>query len=236
MELGLANLLKAGESGLGYVQSASVPLARIKTACRMGSAFSYTSDWSRKTLKRVDLAFGPPDFAALALDTLELTRSLRLPEIQVAKVRELALSILKDSCELLQWLAEYSFITLEYPVLRRLEGVALLSDLTNASARLWEDLGATPPEDRDLFVSISKVLKVSLLLYAYVADDQGVKVVAKGIGIARDYYKLYHKRQTLDPRNWKFTQDQLSQIISSIAIASLAYYAFEKGYIPENLT
>ncbi len=234
MELGY--LLQIGESGLGGVKSIGMPLGLAKTACGIGTVFSYTHDWSQKNAKRVGLVLGLPDFAALALDTLELARSLRLPEIQAARVSELALSILKKSCDLLQWLAQYRFLALEPQVLRGLEGASILSDLTSASASLWQDLGPTPPPtDRDLFVSISKVLKSSLLLYVYVADDQRVKVVATGIGIVGDGYSLYQRCRTMSPRTWTITQAHVYQIISSISLAALAYYGFEKGLFSENL-
>lgn len=229
------DLLKVGETGLEYVKAVGTPLGIAKTVCGIGTAFSYTHDWSQKNLKRISLAFGPPDYAALVLETLELQRTLRLPEVSSAKISKLALSILKRSCDFLLWFTQYRFITLKTPVLRGLEGVSILSDLTSASTSLWQELGPTPPADKDLFLSISKVLKVSLLLYVYVADDQRVKVVATGIGIAGDGYSLYQRCRTMNPRTWTITQTQVCQIISSAALAGLTYYAFEKGMFSEVL-
>ncbi len=235
MELGITRILKAGESGLGFVKSMDMPLGIAKTVCGIGSAFSYTSDLSQKVQKRVNLALGPPDFAALALDTLELARSLNVPEIPIAKVSELALSILKKSCDILGWLQNYSLITLESSVLWRLEGVAILSGLTKDSLRLWQELGPNPPSDRDLMIIIPKVLKSSLSLYAYVADDKRVKIVTAGLGLMGDGYSFYKRCASMNPRTWTVKREHVYQIISSIALAGLAYYAFEKGFLPESI-
>ncbi|HEY5235561.1 MAG TPA: hypothetical protein VIJ14_05240, partial [Rhabdochlamydiaceae bacterium] len=205
-----------------------------KTACEIGSAFSYTADFSQKAIKRIKLAVGPSDFSSLALDTLNLARSLNVPKLDTAEISKIALSVLKRSCDMLRWLERHSFIALESTLLGRLEGVAILSDLTSASVRLWQDLGPTPPADRDLLLSISKVLGASLLLYAYVADDKRVKVVTTGIGIMGDGYCLYYRCCTMDPRSWTITREQVCQIISSIALASLAFYALEKGFCSES--
>jgi hypothetical protein len=233
MEISLTRLLNMGESGLEYVKSFDMPLGRVKKSCQIGSYFSSTSELSQNFLNKIHWASGPPDIAALVLDALDLVRSLKAPEIESAIVGEIALSILEKSCDVFEWLHTYSFITLESTVLWRLEGIGILSDLAASSIRLWQDLGPTPLPDRDLIISISKVFKTSLLLYAYVTDDKRVKLITMGIGLMGDGYSLYKHRRTFDPSTWTVTQAEVCQVITSIALAGLAYYVIEKCFITE---
>ena len=125
---------------------------------------------------------------------------------------------------MLRWLEQYHFITMEATLLGRLEGVDVLTDLTKASMHLWKSLGST---DQNL-VTISKVLKSSLLIYSYLTDDKRVNVVIKGIGLLNDGYFLYQQCSTLKLQT--ITRAQVCQIISSIALTALALYGIEKGY------
>ncbi len=209
-----------------------MPLSHAKTVCGIGSAFSYTGALSQKVLKRVKIAAVPSDFSALALDTLNLARFFYAPERDPEKISKLALSILKRGYGVLRWLEEYRFIALESTLLGRLGGLAILGDLTKASMRLWQALRCA---DRDrVLLSSSKVLKSSLLLYSYLADDKRVKVVTKGIGLMSCGYTFYQQSHTMNPRTWTITRTQLRQIISSIALAALAFYGIEKGFFSEN--
>jgi hypothetical protein len=226
------DLLKAGELGLGYVKSLGMPLSFAKKACGIGSAFSYTKDLSQKVRKTVKIAVGSSNFSALALDTLKLIRSCNFPNLDPVEISKLALSVLKKGCSMLKWLEAYRFIPLESALLGRINGAAILSDLTKASMRLGQAVGRA---DRDLvLLSISKVLKSSLLLYSYLADDKRVKVVIKGIGFMSSGYCLYQKCRDRKPREWTITRRQVCQIISSIALAALAFYGVEKGFFAEN--
>lgn len=236
------DLLKAGESSLGFVKSLGMPLGLGKTASGIGSVFSYTSDLSQKVLKSVKIAVGPSHFSSLALDTLNLARSLNVPKPDAASISNLALSVLKKGCGMLRWLERYRFIALESGLLGHVEGIVVLSDLAKASCRLWQDLGTARPAgsttDGDLVLPISKALKCSLLLYAYLSGDKRVKIIKKGIGLMSNGYSLYQKCPTMkplgNPREWTITREQICQIISSIALAALALYGIEKGYFSES--
>ncbi len=220
----LGSLLQVGESSLGYVKSLRRPLGFAKKACGIGSVFPYTDGLSQRVLKAVKIARAPSNFSALALDTLSLARSFYAPTIDTKKMSKLALSILKRSCNMLRWLDKYHLITLDATLLGHLEKVTILRNLTKASIRLWQGLKAT---DLNL-VTISKVLKSSLLLYSYLADDKRVKVVIKGIGLMNNGYFLYQQCSTL--KSQTITRVQFCQIITSIALAALALYGIEKGY------
>lgn len=221
----LGSLLQAGESSLCYVKSIKRPLGLAKKACGIGAVFPYTDGLSQRALKAVKIAKAPSNFSAFALDTLSLARSFYAPIIDTKKISKLALSILKRGCGMLKWLEKYHFITLESALLGRLEGMVILSDLTKSSMRLWKDLGAA---DRNLaLLSISKVLKSSLLLYSYLADDQRVKIVLKGIEFMNDGYFLYQQCCTnpgdqqccTNPGDWTITREQVCQIITLFALA-----------------
>jgi hypothetical protein len=217
------SLLQAGESSLRYVKSLGMPLGLAKKSCRIGVVLPYIGVSSQGVLKAVKIARVPSDFSALALDTLKLTRSFTAPTVDTEKMRKQALSILKRGCDMLKWLEKYRFIALESALLECLEGMATLRSLTKASMRLWQGLGSA---ERNL-VSISKVLKSSLLLCSYLTDDKRVKVAIRGIGLMNDGYFLYQQCHTLPPRT--ITRAQICQIISSIALAALALYGIEKG-------
>jgi hypothetical protein len=233
MELDITRLLNAGASGLSFVKTIDWPLSLAKTVCNLGSAFSYTGKGSQKILKSVNLALAPADFAAFALDTFELGLYLNGTQIPVTRACQLAFSNLKKSCDMVAWLQQYRFIALESSIRLRLEGSAILSGFLKDSIRLWEDLGTHPPSDRDLIVSIPKVLKSSLLLYAYLADDKRVKTINTGLGLCGDVYSLYRRCGTINPHTWTVTKEQICQTITLISVASLVYYMLEKGFISE---
>lgn len=284
----LGSLLQAGESSLCYIKSIRKPLGLAKKACGIGAVFPYTDGLSQRALKAVKIAKAPSNFSAFALDTLHLARSFYAPIIDTKEISKLALSILERGCDMLKWLEKYHFITLGSALLRRLEGVVIFRDLTEASmclwkdlggaatlvdrnlviasisnvlksslllysnladgkrvkdavkgidvlrdlhkasVRLWQDLGSVVPVDRDLVVSISKVVKSSLSIYLYLTDDKRVKFVIKGIGLMNDGYFLYHQCSTL--KSQTITRVHIYQIITSIALAALALYGVEKGY------
>jgi hypothetical protein len=236
------DLLKAGESSLRFVKSLGMPLGHAKTASRIGFAFSYTAGLSHKVLKSVKIAVGPSDFSALALDTLNLARSFNVPKLNTEEISKLALSVLKKGCVMLRWVERYRFIALESALLGCLERAVALNNLAKAFLRLLQDLGPARPvgsaADGDLVVSVSKILKFSLLLYAYLFDDKRVKVVTKGIRLIGNGYSLCQKYRTMkplgNPREWTITWEQMCQIISSVALAALALYGIEKGYFSEN--
>ena len=222
MDLSLTHLLSMGELALGFVKSFDMPLGYVKKACQVGSYLSATSTMSQEALKSVRLAIGPSDIATLALKALALARSWETPEA------ELVLSIFQKSCDVGKWLHHLNLV----PLWGRFEVVGILSDSAIHSLHLWEDLGPHPREGRSLIITISKIVKSSLLLYIYVTDDKRVKVIAEGIGILGDGYSLYKKGR--DYRTWQVSQAQICQIIISLVSTCLALYAIEKFYLKTN--
>ncbi len=237
MDLTLHRLLSIGESGLGLVKSLGTPIGVSKTVCGLGSKISYISAWSEKNVKALDFISGPPEIAALAVEGLNLIRCLvnqQSLSSQAGKITELALSILKKVCETLKWMEKYSLVSLEAASLGRLDGIMAVSELLSTSLSLRQELGDTPPTDKDLYLSLPKVLKASLLIYVYLFDNKSVKMVAAGIGVAIDGYSLYKRSQEIsfNPKNWHLTHLQIYQIITSIALAGIALYAIQKDYFP----
>jgi hypothetical protein len=218
----LGSLLQVGESTLGYVKSVGMPLGFAKKGCGIGSVFPYTAGLSQRISQAIKIAKAPSSFSSLALDSLKLARSFYAPIIDTKKMSKLALSILKRGCDLLRWLEKYHFITLEATLLGHLDGIAILRDLTKASLLLWKSIG----DANQNLVSISKILKSSLLIYSYLADDKRVKVVIKGIGLMNNGYFLYQQCNTL--KSQTISRAQLCQIISSIALAALALYVIKQ--------
>lgn len=163
-------------------------------------------------------------FRDLTEDSMRLWKDLGAAATPVDRNRVIASisNVLKSS------LLFYAHLSDDKRVKKVAKGIDVLSDLHEASARLWQDLGPDVPVDRDLVLSISMFVKSSLSIYSYLTDDKSVKFVIKGIGLMNDGYCLYQQCSTL--KSQTITRIHICQILTSIALAALALYGIEKGY------
>jgi hypothetical protein len=228
MELTLTNLFKAGESGLGYAKFMGTPLGIARTLCGLASHLPATAVLSERVNKRVDFFTGPSEMAALALDAFALVRCCWVTEKQ-PQMNEWGLSIVKKGCDTLRWLDKFHFIEVASSCVRQVEGMGLLTDLMSSSLQLREE--------KDFVISIPRFLKASLLIFVYLTDDKRVKIVATVFGVVADGYSFYKRARTFsfDFRTLNIAPFQVCQIITSIALACIAYYLLEIRILSKTL-
>jgi hypothetical protein len=109
------------------------------------------------------------------------------------KIAELGLSILKRGGEIILWAQWTGIGKFDPSFLSSIKGARYFISFQKASLRLWKDLQADSWESR-LTISMTKFLKASLLLGAYLIDNKKVSfyvgIISKGLGIIHLSYNL----------------------------------------------
>jgi hypothetical protein len=232
------NLTQVLDTGLGALKSLSGPIGVLKTACNLSAHVPPVSGLGQKLLKRVNWAEGPPEIAALMVDALALSRLFYQKGLSAsaAKITELAVSVLKKICTILQWLEQRHLVAVEPSTLGPIQGVSALCDVASSSLELLQNLDA-PLADRQLLVPACKCIKAFLVFYMYQSDNKQLNIVATGLGVVADGYTLFQKcrKVPLNSKDWKIAVPPVYQIISIAALVGLALYFIEKKVESENL-